>query len=196
MNGPLSLRDISAIVLAAGMSRRFGAANKLLHSIDEIPVIQRLIQEVVEVGFKEVLVVVGYESDQIIASLEKFPVRFVEAYDYQEGMGNSISAGIRAAHVSARGLAVMPGDLPFLTTETIEHVCSEFVRNQGEKHIIPLYHDTPGHPVVLGGWIRRQLEAIRGDLGAKTLLAVHPEAERALRVQIKEDTIVRDFDIL
>ena len=63
---------ISAVVLAAGASTRMGR-QKLLLPLDGETLIRRVVRQVGEAGFDEVLLVVGNEADQILDALEGSP---------------------------------------------------------------------------------------------------------------------------
>ncbi len=58
-------RVLSAIVLAAGLSRRMGPANKLLLDVGGVPLVRRSVEIVLAHPFAEVVVVTGHESSRV-----------------------------------------------------------------------------------------------------------------------------------
>lgn len=155
-----------AVVLAAGLSKRFGKANKLLSLVDGEPVIHRLVRSVIEAGFP-VLVVTGHEADEVERSLESLPgVRFVRNDRFVEGMGSSIACGV-AASPNASGWLIVPGDMPRLTPATLRKVAS----NQQPKDIAACRVGKISlPPCFFGRSYFDALVALTGDHGAKRIL--------------------------
>ena len=56
---------ISAILLAAGESKRMGGENKLKKKIDNEPLIKHSIQNILNSNIDELIVVVGYQEEII-----------------------------------------------------------------------------------------------------------------------------------
>ncbi|MBV9281887.1 MAG: NTP transferase domain-containing protein, partial [Chloroflexi bacterium] len=55
--------SIPGIVLASGLSRRFGPSNKLLADLHGVPVVSRTVTAYIAAGLSPVLVVVGYQAE-------------------------------------------------------------------------------------------------------------------------------------
>ena len=68
---------ISAVILAAGESRRMGEQNKLLLPIGGEVLILKFVKSVCASDVDDVLVVVGHEAEKIKDILQGQPVRFV-----------------------------------------------------------------------------------------------------------------------
>ncbi len=186
--------DISAIVLAAGLSRRAFPRHKLLIEYEGKAIIRSVVEAVSSIGFGQTIVVVGHERERIEDTLEGLAVKFVFAPDYAKGMGHSLAAGIRTAKASASGLLITVGDLPYLKAEHIKTVADHFIAHKGEHHCIPTFQDQPGHPVILGPWLRPELESLHGDAGARHLLQSQSERKRIEYVEAKSVAAVYDVD--
>jgi molybdenum cofactor cytidylyltransferase len=106
---------IAAILLAAGNSRRFGAANKLLAQIDGQPLIRRVAEEIALRADVRVVVVTGYDRHSIERALSDLPLHFAHNVHWPTGMGSSIAVGIGALPPKIEGVMIVPGDMPFLT---------------------------------------------------------------------------------
>ncbi len=98
---------ISAIILAAGESRRMGVQNKLLLQIDSEVLIRKFVKSVSNSLVDAVLVVVGFEAEKIKAVLHDQAVKFVENPSYEEGMTTSIQSGVRASSNESTGLMIV-----------------------------------------------------------------------------------------
>lgn len=167
-------KQVVAVVLAAGMSRRFGNENKLLHVLPSgNTVLGSLLQTLAAFSWRQLLVVTGHEAERVAAEAKAFGAVTTFANDYQLGMGHSLAAGIKAA-VKADGYLITPGDMPKIPTETITQLRERFEKCDGNTIIRPTYHGKPGHPVLFGANHRQALEQCKGDQGARHILKQHP----------------------
>jgi molybdenum cofactor cytidylyltransferase len=103
---------ITAVVLAAGASSRMGT-QKLLLPLGGEALVRRTVRRVSEAGFDEVLVVVGYQREQVAASLEGLNVRQAVNLAYETGMGSSFRAAVIAMPDSAAAMFAL-ADQPLL----------------------------------------------------------------------------------
>lgn len=189
--------QLTAIVLAAGLSRRMAPRHKLLLPAPDgsgRPVIAATVAAVTAAGFGEVIVVTGHEHERIEAAIAGAPVRCVFAADFALGMGHSLAAGVKAARADAAGFVVVPGDLPELTADVVQLVAECFVSEQGRYHVIPMATGARGHPVILGAWLRPQLETLTGDTGARHLLSSPGEIAQCCFLEVRDPAILRDVD--
>jgi molybdenum cofactor cytidylyltransferase len=60
---------VSAILLAAGESRRMGGVNKLLLPIDGVPLVRRTAETLLATGIEDVVAALGFEADQVERAL-------------------------------------------------------------------------------------------------------------------------------
>ena len=186
--------QLTAIVLAAGLSRRAFPAHKLLLDWRGKTVLRATVEAIVAAECGEVLVVTGHRRDEVGAALEGLPVRCVEAADYARGMGHSLSAGVRAARPGAAGFLVSVGDLPRLSAPPVRAVVDAFLAAGAAFHVVPRCAGRRGHPVLLGGWLRPRLAVLEGDTGARQLLASPPEADRVRFLELADASIFQDVD--
>lgn len=106
--------EIAAVVLAAGMSRRYGQDNKLLAELAGEPLLRRVVCAALASKARPVIVVTGHEAEPVRQALTGLPVRFVHNDRYDRGMGTSVAAAARvlAAEVGVTGTMVLLGDMP------------------------------------------------------------------------------------
>lgn len=201
------------IVLAAGLSRRFGTQNKLLIDWEGEPLIRRVVRTALastspplpaERG-GAVIVVTGHEAAQIEAVLIDLPVMFARNKRYREGMSGSIAAGVRAAAKGARGFLIVPGDMPRLSVKTLmtlaglEHPVSgrqappDWAGDPDDGVLIATCRATWGRtaPTYFDGRLRSELESLEGDAGARFLFLAHQGEVWDLAVH---DAEVSDID--
>ena len=185
---------LGAVVLAAGCSSRFGGDNKLLAEIDGRPMVRGVADALYGATcIDEVLVVTGHEAEAVERVLEGLPVRFVFNADWGDGMGGSVGLGVSKLSSSLDGVAIVPGDLPFLTASVIEMLGAEFQERAGKFIVFPA---TPAgeqrNPVI---WPRRffgLLQGLSGPEGGKRLLL--ELSDDCSAVHIADEKVLLDID--
>lgn len=186
---------LSAVVLAAGQSKRFGLENKLLHEVDGVPLLRRVLRCFEEVGLKEVWVVLGYESEEVSRVLIGTAAKTVVNSRFEEGMGTSLACGVGALGTEdIEGFLLCLGDLPHLTGRHVEKVVEAFCSEGGHKIIVPVFEDTRGHPVCLPARYRTDLARLSGDEGAKRLIERNSSVVRFL--PMPDSGCIQDLDSL
>jgi molybdenum cofactor cytidylyltransferase len=138
---------ITCILLAAGTSRRFGSP-KPLADINGRPAVRVLVETLLSAAVKEIIVVLGHRAATIDPFVPRHKrVRLVLNEDYADGMTSSFQTGLRARSLPAKGLMLLPVDLPFVTATTIRKLCRAF-RAKRPRVLIPTYQDRAGHPPI------------------------------------------------
>lgn len=186
--------ELTAIVLAAGLSRRAAPHNKLLLPFRDSTVVRRTVEAMAGAEFGELLVVTGHQHDAVERAVAGLPVRFVFADDFSAGMGRTLAAGVRHSSMNTSGWVVVPGDLPRLRPDLVRKIVDHALIASRQCHVIPTANGERGHPVVIGGWLRTQLLNLAGDVGARDLLASPPESARSRYFEVQDDGILRDVD--
>jgi molybdenum cofactor cytidylyltransferase len=104
------------------------------------------------------------------------------------GMGDSISAGVRAT-AGAPGWLVLPADLPLVRPESLRAVAAALQR---APIVLPLHHGARGHPVGFGAEHGPALMALAGAEGAAAIV----RAGQPLKLELEDEGIVTDIDTL
>ncbi len=180
--------SIQGILLAAGSASRFGS-DKLMHRLADGAPVALASALTLESALPGSIAVVRSAGGPLAALLREAGLKIVECPDASEGMGRSLAAGVRASR-EASGWVVALADMPFIRPETILSIAA---RLSAENAIAaPFFDGERGNPVGLGNRYRAQLEALRGDAGARSLLREH-EASVA-RVDVDDPGVLRDID--
>ncbi len=174
---------ITAIVLAAGRSRRMGR-QKLLLPLGDGTVISRIVDEILASPVDEVLVVVGQDRDGIERALDGRPVRTVDNPDTEGDMLSSVRCGLLAAGQTDAVLAVL-GDQPGITRHLVAHLVSAF-DSQADRIVVPTFEGKRGHPLLFSASYRQEILESFGDSGLRGLLGAHPQAICELAVPSPE----------
>ncbi|MCK8817586.1 nucleotidyltransferase family protein [Natroniella sulfidigena] len=160
---------ITAIVLAAGVSARFGDEIKQLVYVGKKRMIEQVITTLVESDVDEIIVVLGYQAEKIKEVLIDYDVRFCYNPDYQQGQSTSLVAGLEEVDDETTGILCMLGDLPLVKKETINQLISEFKSGE-ELIVVPEYKEQRGNPVIFARKLKKEMLEVRGDKGARDLL--------------------------
>jgi len=187
---------ISAIILAAGESRRMGEQNKLLLPIDGEILILKFVKSVCASDVDDVLVVVGHEAEKIKDILQGQPVRFVANPSYLLGMTTSIQAGVRAVSPESDGLLICLSDMPF--AETTDFNCliytfNDFRLPESSLIVVPVFQEKRGNPVLFSREFRGKILQYKGE-GCRGILQEYPQS--VTEVMMENDNLFRDVDTL
>ena len=186
--------DFAAVVLAAGLSRRSGATNKLLATVDGQPMVRAVTETVIAAGFRPVLAVTGHEQQKIRAALAGLDVGFAHNPDYAEGMASSIRHGVAALDDDVAGVLIALGDMPWVAAGTLEALARAFDSGSGRDICRPVHAGKPGNPVLFGRRHFAALMALAGDVGAKGVIAANPDA--VVDVPVDDAGVQRDLDVV
>jgi len=185
---PAPRRRIVGLLLAAGASRRFGA-DKLAHALPHGVVVAVQAARHLKAEIDRVIAVVRPGSAATGQALAAEDCEVIECPDADEGMGASLACAARAAG-EVDGYLVALADMPFVRPSTIAAVRDALAG--GAALAAPYFRTRRGHPVGIAGRFRAQLEALRGDEGARSVLEAH--ASELVKVPVGDPGAIRDID--
>jgi molybdenum cofactor cytidylyltransferase len=179
---------LTAILLAAGSSRRFGSP-KLLVPWHGRPLWEHALAALTaadEVAETVVVVAPGFAAPPAPPRC-----RFVVNPEHEEGMGASLRAGVRAAAADTEAYLIALADMPVVPPGLIAALAACY--REGERPIVvPACGGRRGHPVLIGAGLRDELLAVRGDAGARGLLRAHPGL--VATVETADEGVLFDVD--
>jgi molybdenum cofactor cytidylyltransferase len=158
---------ISAILLAAGQSRRFGAP-KLLEHVHGRPVVHWAAELLRRAPVDEVIVVVAPDHDGIRQALSDVDVKFVVNDRAHLGVGTSIASGASAVHLLSDAVLVALADEPMVSASSMRRVVERY-RAGGAAIVVPTYRGTRGHPVLFDRSVLHELRALEDDEGGRVV---------------------------
>ena len=192
----MSRRGISAILLAAGSSLRMGR-DKLALSFRGQPLLRSSLDPYLASPLLEQVILVlrpGYGQRawlQALVAQQGGRLQLAENPLHERGMASSLRAGVLAAPDDARGFLLALGDMPLITAEIVSAVVKGF-HQAGGGIVGPLYRGQRGHPVIFDAAFRQDLMQVRADVGARGILAAHPEQVHG--VPVDDPAVLRDVD--
>ncbi len=165
----------AAIVLAAGPSSRLGQPKQLL-TIGGESLLRRTSRLALEAGFSPVVVVLGSEAPKFEPELRNLNVRTVLNGTWQDGMASSLKCGlaaIKALKPVPANLLVLVCDQPKLNQTILQALLD---KHQSSKAQITAssYANISGVPAIFSQTIFPELADLRGDQGARRIIARDP----------------------
>ncbi|MEO5770648.1 MAG: nucleotidyltransferase family protein [Burkholderiaceae bacterium] len=187
MNAPCTV-----IVLAAGMSSRFGGpGHKLTQPLDgpgdEHTVLGVTLRNVLASRLPLVVVTsadVAPLAERLLGAERVLRV----APQRNRGVGDSIAAGV-ASQADASGWLVLPGDMPCVQPQTFVRVAEAL-----KTHAVAYaqLRGRRGHPVGFSAELYSELVSLTADEGARRLVARYP----AEAVEVEDVGVLQDIDTL
>jgi molybdenum cofactor cytidylyltransferase len=180
---------IGAVVLAAGKSTRMGA-NKLVALLDGKPLVRHVVDAILASRARPVVVVTGNAPDAVRAALNGYDITFVHNPSFADGISTSIRTGITAVRY-ADGALICLGDMPHVRSADLDALIAAYIEAAGACDIVVPVHDgRRGNPVLLGRATFREVAALTGDTGARSIVERH----RTRELTVDHDGIFVDID--
>jgi molybdenum cofactor cytidylyltransferase len=183
------VKDVAALLLAAGRSRRMGAFKPLLPFGDRT-VIESCVNNLRAADVDEIVVVVGHRAEDVRQQLKRFDLSFAVNPDPDTEMSTSIALGVEQISSNAKALIVALVDHPAVPPEVIRILIDEW--QHGATLVQPAHARRGGHPVLIDMAYRDELLALDPSQGLRALFAAHRELVR--RVPVESPYVARDMD--
>lgn len=136
--------ETGAVVVAAGMSSRMGDFKPML-SIGSISVAQRVVATLKQAGAARVVVVTGYNAEELERHLASSGVVFLRNENYRTThMFDSALIGLRYLRDKCRQVLFTPVDIPLFTAATVDALLES-----GAELACPVCGGSRGHPILM-----------------------------------------------
>jgi molybdenum cofactor cytidylyltransferase len=168
--------SVAAIVLAAGASRRLGQPKQLLMHGGET-LLERAIRLACEAGTAPILTVLGANREVILAAIHLNRAVPVINNDWEQGIATSIHAGLESLDAfapDANAVLILSCDQPRLTAHHLRVLIETFAAQAEPSIVASAYAGVIGIPAIFPRVAFSQLRKLRGDKGARALLAQPP----------------------
>jgi molybdenum cofactor cytidylyltransferase len=179
---------VRALVLAAGASTRMGGAQKLLEELEGEPLVRRAVRAAMESKVESVTVVLGHDAEAVRSVLPSGPTIVVNDAP-EEGLSSSLRVGLGSTDAETDGIVVLLGDMPLVEASDVDALIDAWMPGD---ICVATHRGQRGNPVLWPLELRPEMMAIRGDRGAKTLMASHApdvrEVELGASVTVDIDT--------
>ena len=188
---------ISAVILAAGESRRMGKQNKLLLPVGDEALLVKLVKSVCDSDVGKVHVVIGHEAEKIRRKLKELPLSFVYNPNFSEGMTTSIKSGVKAVSPDCDGFLICLADMPFINTPEINKLIHAYVQNRikGKKQIVvPVFQGYRGNPVLFSSEFRNDILEHKKESGCKEVIMKNSDS--VMEIEMDTENMILDVDTM
>lgn len=179
---PKRLQDhTTAIILAAGQSRRMGDLNKMTVEIDGEPMVRLVGNAAVSSLANSTIVVTGHKQQDVLGALNGLEISQHHNPEYANGLSTSLKCGIKSLSKDVSSALILLGDMPFITSAMIDMLIDKASANP--SHIIVATHGGKrGNPVLWPRVFFDELCSIQGDVGARHIMAANQD--RVIEVEL------------
>ena len=181
---------ISAIILAAGESKRMGQP-KMLLKWGETTVINRVIATFQDARVEDILVVLGGAKEQVEQAIGDSASMVFNASYARGEMLSSVQAGLVEMKPEADAVLIGLGDQPQIEAGSVRLVMDAYQRT-GASIVVPSYQRRRGHPWLVA---RTHWNAILQMRVPDTLRDfLHQHSREIYYVDMDSPSILQDLD--
>jgi molybdenum cofactor cytidylyltransferase len=183
---------ISAIVLAAGQSKRMGGDNKLIKKYNKKYLINHIIGTLIKSKVNKIIVVLGFQKIKVRKiTVKNKKINFVFNKNYKSGMASSIKTGLKRILKKNIGFLVVQADMPLISKKIINSLCYA-IENNNKEIVVPIYKINMGNPIGFKSSMIKILNKTKGDSGAKKMIKRNKKKLSLIKVNSK--SIFKDFN--
>lgn len=187
-------KQTAGIILAAGMSLRFGQPKQLLKLGDRY-LLEWVLDAALTSRLAKVVLVIGHEHHKILQALgdkASLPrLQIIINPRYSKGQSSSLQSGLSAVQNEFDSVMFFLGDQPLLQSGTIDYLLESFWNSEMDI-CVPAYRGKRGNPTIFSRTLYPRLMAITGDIGARDIILENPAL--VLSVEIDDPLVFADID--
>lgn len=183
---------ISAILLAAGKSRRIGKPKQVL-PLGSSTILEQTVDNLLRSKIDDLIVVLGYAAQEVMKKIANRPVKIAINPAYEQGMSTSIVTGLRLVDNKAQAVMITLADQPFICINIINSLIETFFHHN-KGIVIPTYQGRRGHPVIFAVKYKEELLKLTGDIGGRQIIKRH--SEDVVEMPVDSESINVDIDTL
>jgi len=185
---------IGAVLLAAGQGSRMGNQPKALLRLQGVPLINRHLIALSDVGVDEVVVVTGFYHDQIEPMVQSFPVQVARNQNPGAGQPSSVRLGIETLGDKFDAVIMMLCDQPLVNANDITALIAAFKQRKRGEILIPMVKNQRGNPIVMSGKAISDILSHSQNMHCRKYIDEHPEL--IVTFQTDNEHFVTDVDTL
>ena len=193
------MKQIGAVILAAGASTRFGQPKQLL-DWGGTPLLAHVADVALSAGLAPVIVVLGCQAEAARATLGTAEVcrrqcwgsvQTVMNWRWEEGLSTSVQVGLAILPPETEAAVFLQCDQPLVTPELLREMAARF-EETGAPIVHPSRAGRRSTPVLFARRLFPELAAVSGDEGGRALIARH--AKNVATVEVTDPDVLADVD--
>ncbi len=182
--------NISAIVLAAGLSSRMQGEHKLTKNWQGSPLINHCLNTLETLNLNQITLVLGNNADEIKSLITPQNYTIIENPSPKQGLSQSIKLGLTTLPENTDATFITLSDMPLIQPEDYQSLISAF--SPDKSICVPTYNNQTGNPVLFGKQWFDEIADLTGDKGAKSIIKANKKHVNF--VPVKTNGILQDFD--
>ena len=189
---------ITAILLAAGQSKRLFNQNKLIKNYKGKPLINHAVQSIIKSKIEKLIIVLGFEYLKVKKKINKNKkIKFVINHNYTRGIASSIKCGLKKISNKSDGFIIVQADMPEISKNILNKLYKEIKTNKKEI-FVPRKNNKIGNPIGFKLSMINQLKKISGNRGAKFIIKRNKSKIKYIRTKslgiFKDIDLIKDFN--
>ncbi len=189
---------ITAILLAAGQSKRLVNQNKLIKNYKRKPLINHVVQSIIKSKIEKLIIVLGFEYLKVKKKVNKNKkIQFVINHNYKKGISSSIKCGLKKISNKNDGFIIVQADMPKISKNIFNKLHTEIKTNKKEI-FVPIKNNKIGNPIGFKISMINKLKKISGNKGAKFIIKRNRPKIKYIRTKslgiFKDIDLIKDFN--
>lgn len=186
--------NIDGVLLAAGLSKRFGRPKQLAHFRGK-PLVNAVAGAALGSKLRRIVVVTGYEGERVRLALSELPgaerLQMVANPEYPEGQSTSIRRGLDALASDADAAMFLSCDQPLVTPEYLDALIDAFAASR-PLICYPVCGQVRSNPAIFSAQLFADLKKLAGDIGGRVLIERY--RSRILEHRVQDPRVFADVD--
>lgn len=184
------MKQIAAVVLAAGASTRFGKPKQLL-DWGGVPLLAHVADVTLDASLDPVIVVLGCQAEASRAALGARPVHAAMNWRWEGGMSTSVQVGLATLPPTTDAAIFLQCDQPLITPDLLRTLAACF-EETGASIVHPTHAGRRSTPVLFARRLFPELAAVTGDKGGRSLITRHEK--NVATVEVTNPEMLSDID--
>jgi molybdenum cofactor cytidylyltransferase len=183
--------SISAIILAAGQSKRMGQP-KMLLPWQDTTVLGKVIETLQQAEVQDILVITGSARNEVEKIVAGYKLRTTYNHDFaSDEMLRSIQLGLQGQKTQSEATLICLGDQPQAEEGSVRKVCNAFRQNKSSI-VVPSYQLRRGHPWLIARELWDEVLQMCAPESMRDFLNVH--RDDIFYVEHDSPSILQDLD--
>ena len=184
---------ISAILLAAGQSKRLRSENKLIKKFKNKSLINHSLLALQKSKVDKIVIVLGYQHKEVKKVIKKNKKNiFVLNKKFRLGMSSSINTGLKKISKKDKGFIIVQSDMPFIKTSDINKIYNSISKKRYLVHALK-FKNKIGNPIGFDSSVLTKFKRMKGDVGAKFMVKRLKNNTNFIKVISKR--VFKDLDL-
>ncbi len=186
---------VTAILLAAGESKRMGDTDKRFLLYKGKPLVNHVMLNLWNSQQSQLIIVMQDNDNNLLNGKDNEQIKVIVNPDYQQGMTTSIQKGVAAASDEMTGYMICLADQPLISTEDYNRIIEAFENTYLSNKkciIVPFFDQKKGNPVIFSAHYREAILAHKNMEGCREIIQANKE--HIVKLEMPTNHILKDVD--